>query len=475
MARRIPRWVGLALLLGYFLYFYQLGAIGLLSKDEPRYASIGRAMARSGDWITPRLWGEPWFEKPALLYWTTAAGFRSGLGPELAPRLPVALAAVAFLIFFAWVLWRQFSCVVAGTGTFILGTCWGWVAYSQIAVTDLLLSAAFSAAMLLALPWVAKGDRRRLPATTALLGLAVLAKGFVPVVLAAPLLFRRQWRDLFRWPVIAAFLAVSLPWYVLCYIYNGAAFVKVFFWDQQAARFFSGALMHVQAVWFYLPVLALGLLPWTPLAALFAKRGIWNDPRRKFLLFWILWGFVFFSASTNKLPGYVLPLLPAIAVLMAVRLDEVGDARPWLAACAALLVAFLIAVRVLPAAIASGLSRAPLPSFEWTWLVPLAVAAGAWVLASRRLLVTALVAVCATVGVVYLKQVAAPEIDRQDSARGLWREVEPRAEETCVAGIQPAWRFGLNYYSVRPLPECAATPKPFQIRQSPGQPPHVTK
>src|SRR5271154_6064707 len=80
---------------------------GLLGPDEPRYAAIGRAMAATGDWITPRLWGQPWFEKPALLYWMTAAGFKLGLGPDMAPRFPVALASVAFLVYFFFVLRRE--------------------------------------------------------------------------------------------------------------------------------------------------------------------------------------------------------------------------------------------------------------------------------------------------------------------------------------------------------------------------------
>ena len=86
----------------YFLYFFRLGGAGLVGPDEPRYAWIGRAMAQTGDWVTPRLWGQPWFEKPALLYWLTGAAFRLGLGPDLAPRLPVALVSVGFLCFYWW-------------------------------------------------------------------------------------------------------------------------------------------------------------------------------------------------------------------------------------------------------------------------------------------------------------------------------------------------------------------------------------
>src|SRR2546422_8870358 len=125
--RKHPRLAWLAIPLALFLYLYRLDGFGMLGPDEPRYTSISREMARSGDWITPRLWGAPWFEKPALLYWMTAAGFRAGLGEELAPRLPVALASVGFRLFFWWILNREFGCRAARFASLILGTSGLWV------------------------------------------------------------------------------------------------------------------------------------------------------------------------------------------------------------------------------------------------------------------------------------------------------------------------------------------------------------
>src|SRR5580698_729643 len=128
--------------------------MGMVQPDEPRYADIGRAMAQSGDWITPRLWGQPWFEKPALLYWMTATGFRLGLGPDLAPRLPVALLSLLFLAFF-WVrLDVEFGRRAASFATAMLATSAGWLAYSHVAVTDLPMAAFFSAAVFLSLGWI---------------------------------------------------------------------------------------------------------------------------------------------------------------------------------------------------------------------------------------------------------------------------------------------------------------------------------
>ncbi|MGA2725187.1 MAG: glycosyltransferase family 39 protein [Bryobacteraceae bacterium] len=480
MPRKIPRLLWIVLPLAYLLYFYHLGAVGLVGPDEPRYASIAREMARSGDWITPRLWGQPWFEKPALLYWMTGAAFRVGIGPDLAPRLPVALMAAGFLVFYGWILGREFGARAAWFATLILGACGGWLLSSQVGVPDMPMTATLSAAMLLALGWIGRRDTRHLPVAAALLGLAVLAKGPVALVLAAPLCLRfRSARDLVQPRVVAPFLAVALPWYLLCYLRNGKIFWHDFFVVHNLERFTSNSLMHVQPWWFYLPVLAGLLLPWFPLLFLVGRRAAYRDPRRLFLLAWVVWGMVFFTAATNKLPGYLLPLLPAAAALMGLALDEAkaeaAYVGPLLAGCALLLVAFPMAGRMLPAALATGLLKAPLPAFQATWLLAGGVAAAAWLLESRarRLAAVLSIAAGATAGTVYLKRVAAPELDRMVSARPLWREVSGRADEVCVDQIERNWRYGLNYYSGTPLPECSDQPRPVWVRQSPGQPPHL--
>ena len=476
MARPIPRVLWIALPLAGLLYFFRLDAVGMLGPDEPRYASIAREMARSGDWVTPRLWGSPWFEKPPLLYWMSAVAFRLGLGPDLAPRLPVALMTAAFLAFYWWILNREFGRRPASLATFILGTCAGWFVFSQTGTPDLPLTATFSAAMLLALPWVARRDTRFLPLASALLGLAVLAKSLPPLALAAPLALRwRWWRDLLRWRVIAPFVVVAVPWHVLCYLRNGRAFIDTLFVEHQFGRFTSPALMHTQHWWFYLPVLAGLLLPWPPLVVLLARRAAYRDVRRLFLLLWVLFGLLLFTLSVNKLPGYVLPLAPALAALMALMLDEAHRARPWLIACALALVVFPAAAPILPEAVANGLLRAPRPSFDWKWLFPAAVAAGVWILEGRgkRLAATALVAVGAGVGMIYLKTAAAPGLNRVASARVLWREIADRSGEVCVDNIDRRWRYGLNYYSVTPLPECSEQARPLRVVQTGSAPPHV--
>lgn len=481
MPPKIPRLLWISLPLAYFSYLYGLGEMGLTGPDEPRYAAIAREMAHSGDWITPRLWGQGWFEKPPLLYWMSGMAFRLGLGPEWAPRLPVALMAVAFLGFYWWILNREFGCRAAWFATLILGTSAGWMASSQLGVTDLPLTATFSAAMLLALPWVAKRDSRFLPAVSILLGVAVLAKSGVPIVLALPLL----WWSIRNRPLpykrlaigAAAFLIVAIPWHVLCYLRNGSIFPYTLFVQHQLKRLTSGALQHVQPWWYYVPVFIGLLLPWSPLLLLAARNAGLRDPRRQFLLAWIVFGMVFFSIAPNKLPGYVLPLMPAMAALMALAVEEADRAHWWLVSCALLLVAIPIAAPMLPAAVANGLSRAPWPAFHWTWLLPVVVAAVVWWLdrGARRLAAVLSIAAGAAVGMIYLKRTAAPELDRVASARGLWREIAGHTHEVCVMNLKDAMRFGLNYYSELPLPDCKTDPRPLWITQTPGMAPEIVR
>ncbi|MGC9947197.1 MAG: glycosyltransferase family 39 protein [Bryobacteraceae bacterium] len=468
-------WLAIPLLA--ILYFAGLSAAGLLGPDEPRYASIGREMARSGDWITPRLWGAPWFEKPALLYWMTGAAFRLGVGEDLAPRIPVALMSVAFLILFQWILNRQFGARAAWAATLILGTSVAWLGCSFIGTTDLPMAAAFAAAMLLSLDWIETGDRRRLPLAAALLGVAALAKGLVPLALTLPLLWcgRRRWRDLLRLSVAGTFLTVALPWYLLCYLRNGAVFLRTFFWEQHFARYTTASLAHGQPFWFYAPVLAAALMPWTPAFLLLARRALYRDARRQFLLLWMLFVLVFFSFSKNKLPGYLLPLAPPAAALMGIALAEAGRARWVLPAAAVCLTAIPVALPILPRALAAGLSRAPLPAVQWMWLLPAALALGIYWLErrGRRAWALATMAVAIALGLGVLKSIDLPAIDRAYSARPLWREIAARRDGVCVESMHRSWRYGLNYYSEMPLPDCSQAARPWQVRQEPGRPPVV--
>ena len=395
-------------------YLFLLSSSGLLGPDEPRYAAIGHQMAASGDWITPMLWGKPWFEKPPLLYWLVATFDSLGFSRDLAARLPVALMGLGFLF------------VLPGVEVaLVLGTSIGWLALSQVGVTDIPLSVCFNVWLLMMLrgrPWLAG----------IALGLAVLAKGLVPLVLCLPVawLYRREWR---HW---VAMLVTALPWYLACYIANGQIFIDEFIVKHHIQRFVSSELQHVQPFWFYVPVLFGLLMPWAP-----ALLRIRIEEETKPYLYTALWGFVFLSVSRNKLPAYVLPLLPSLAMLIAGRL-----LRWHYAVAAGILAALPMAAPWLPTAIEDGLGKAVLSDSAWGWILVAPVAGWvAWRYQKTGLVVVFVVSICA------LKWQLYPRLEQEVSAR--------HNKAICFpAGASRGLRYGLSYYANREVDDCVVKP-----------------
>lgn len=420
--------------------------MGIVSTDEPRYADIGRAMARSGDWITPRLWGQPWFEKPALLYWMIAAGFKAGLGPELGPRAPVALMGLLFLPFFWLRLRTLWDARMATCSTAILGTSAGWLACSHVAITDIPLAVFFSAAVLFAM-----GERPRFTLAAACLGFATLAKSLPALIFFFPVLaldFRR-WRSWLSPGPIAAFAVIAVPWHVLCTMQNGPGFLKVLFIEHQFGRFVSPALQHVQHWWYYLPVVPMLLFPWSPLIAV-CFRDV-RDPRIRIPGAVVLFGLCFLSASINKLATYPLPLLPSICILIGSGLAKTENAGRLTTLSVVLLGILPPAAIVLPVALADGLGSAQIPWLAFPLWLAAALAAGiliSFFFRARSLYASALVA-----GICFLwfENAVFPEIDKVVSARPAWLAQQP----VCVPPLlHRRLIYGLNYYAGKELPEC---------------------
>lgn len=458
------------MLLAAALYLNGLTAMGLVGPDEPRYAAIGQAMAQSGDWVTPTLWGHPWFEKPPLLYWLTATGNLAALGPDLAPRLPVALLSLAFLALFWSRLRAEWNSLVATRATLFCATSAGWLAYSRVGVTDIPMSVFFSAAVLSSLAWVAEGKRNRLWIPAACLGIAALGKALVPLALFLPVLavgtLHGGWRRLAAWlrpAPLAAFTLTALPWYALCTARNGGEFLRVLFVEQQFNRLHSAALQHVQPWWFYLPVLLLLLFPWFPLLGTLPSglRHFRKDARVQALAGVVVFGMLLFSAALNKLPGYVLPLVPALCVLMALataitKESGTGDTEKtglsfYLVAVSALIGLFPAMTDVVPVALGHGFHAASIPWGSAALAVVLAAAAGVAVfraLAHRGLFAIALLA---AIGYLWFEAAALPSLDRSASARPLWLSSHP------ACGPRGASRnllYGLYYYSGKQVADC---------------------
>jgi len=313
-------------------------------------------------------------------------------------------------------------------------------------LTDLPMSAALGAAILI----VIFDDRRALLAG-ALLGLSILGKGFVPVVLFAPvLLITRK-----RFHILAAAVIVAAPWFILCWLRNGAAFWDDFFWKQHVARFLTPSLEHVQPLWYYIPVLLAGLFPWTPLAALLARRQLYTDRRLLLLALWLVYGLLFFSIAKNKLPGYLLPLLPGFAILLAAAWESARSKTIWLSASALLLIALPTVTAILPDALLAGLSRTHI-AFAPLGLLFLIPAIAVWMLQKKPESALLIVTLAAALGAVYLKQATFPALDNTVSVRAFWRSNQSAVSTACVDNVSRTLQYGLNYYATHELPPCAA-------------------
>ena len=464
------------------LYLYHLDGVGVVSSDEPRYAAIGRAMAQTGDFVTPRLWGSPWFEKPPLLYWMTAAGSGLGLNPDLAGRLPVALLSLVFLAVTFWLVKAEFGAQTGGIAAMLCATCAGWLAYSSFCLTDIPLAVFFSLPVFLALPLLREDpDRRRLRCRFALIGvclaLGMLAKGLVPIALAVPFAWFLRRYGRCWWISIATGAAVALPWYLAVYARNGYPFIEEFFVRHHFERLYSASLQHVQPWYYYVPVLLAGLFPWTPLLGLLALTGVRWDRRRQFLASVVVFGLVFFSVSLNKLPGYILPVIPALFTLIAAQLEKKSLPqvnKAWLLACALLIALIPLVASILPGLLTAGrFSVTALNGFNRTAAFYIVIPVIVVVLA-RRSWAAPLLVLCVVAGGIYVKAVCYPVLDRQYSARGLWRKIQPISPQLCDGGTNRDWIYGLNFYRGSQIPGCREGKPGFALKSLGRAQPSVT-
>ena len=335
------------------IYFQQLGGLGLMDKTEGLFVEVPRQMLATGDWITPRWNGELFFDYPVWGYWMVGLSFRLFGVSEWAARLPAALAATATVFAVFGVLLvvspeREAPHQRLGRATLgatLLALSPGWIGWGRSSVTDMFLASAITLALLgFALAYSAPVDRlwqRRLGfvALALFCGVAVLAKGPVGlllpglVILAFWALKGRFVQGLRSTPwlaLVALFVGVAAPWYGLATQANGMEFLGRFLGFSNLERFTSVIYDHPGPPWFYLPWLLLLLLPWSlflPVAIVrlrFWRLESWrqqdSDPAADLpllALIWLVLMVAFFSAAATKLPGYILPVLPAGALLVS--------------------------------------------------------------------------------------------------------------------------------------------------------------
>ena len=323
-------------------YLYGLGQIPLLGPDEPRYAQVAREMFLRGDLVTPTLGGHTWFEKPPLLYWMMIASAKVFGMNEWSLRFGPALCGLLTIVAVWWVGREvEATASVPGFGSWGLlaaASFLGLIVFSRAASFDVVvtMTTTWSLSFFL-LHLLASAGRRKtwcLIGFYAFVGMSLLAKGLVGIVIpfgvvGSYYLLRRTWPDRSTikslvWGIPLA-LAVAALWYGPVIAKHGWSFIDEFFVQHHFARYVSNKYKHPQPLYFYPAIILMLTLPWTPyLVDALAKVRRWSwraddtlSVVRVFAFAWLLLPIVFFSFSGSKLPGYILPAMPAAALLIA--------------------------------------------------------------------------------------------------------------------------------------------------------------
>ena len=472
MKLRTREWL---LLVGFcvFLFFYGLGQFGLVGADEPRYAQVAREMLARHDWITPTLNGTPWLEKPPLYYWQAMIAFAIFGVRDWVARVPSAIDA-SLIVLAVYFFLKKLRPGFHLEGALMTASAAGLVGFAHSASTDMPLAAMFSLAMLCWYAWWETSTQKLLYGFYFFLALAFLAKGPIGVLLAGVVIFlfalaagKPQLILKTLWlPGGFVFLGVAAPWYIAVQLRN-PEFFRVFILEHNLARFGSDLYHHTQPFWFYLPVVALALVPWVAfVAAAMAEvvRAWWAERRalfetgdalNAFLILWLVIPVVFFSFSRSKLPGYVLPAVPAGPLLVAeyVRRHIDENRRPlWLLIAHAMISAALIVPAV---AIGYIVIQHRLPWSTLTMVagaIALFVAIGITVtltgkLALRVLYFVTLIPV--VLAITALLKIGAPVVDETLSARPIARQLasmELKPLPVAVLGVARATEYGLAFY-----------------------------
>jgi len=362
--RRLPSWATVsevAVVLCFVLFFLLYGltpifggdGLGLVGADEPRYAQIAHEMLGRFDsahtlgdrlraCVTPYLYGHPWLEKPALYYWRAMFLFQDFGVHDWSARLPSTTFAF-IMVGLIYLHMRRFRPGGHIDAAIITVCCAAIIGFSRGASTDMQMAAPLAIGLLGWYAWYETDSKFWLYDIYFFTGLATLAKGPVApflalCIIAAFAFLRREWsilRRSFWWPGVLLYFAMVLPWFIAVQHQN-PTFFREFFLEHNLERFATDRYQHVQPPWYYIVVVVLGMMPWTVIAIRALVDGILTSvaewrlrrvsktrpaPKRpgdafpEFLVLWALIPIVFFSVSQSKLPGYVLPSIPPLAIL----------------------------------------------------------------------------------------------------------------------------------------------------------------
>lgn len=322
-------WVNIVIVISIavLMSFPYLGTLPLFDPDEPVYAETAREMLQFNDFISPRIYGDFWYDKPPMYYWLVAGAFKIFGYGEFAARFPSAFLAVAgcFLLYLSGR--KIFNERVGLLASLVLSSSLEYFYLSKAAVTDITLTFFLSGALLAFM-------KRNYYIFYACAALAVVTKGpvglfFCGVIVAIYLLYTSNFSQLKQMKLVsggALFLAIAAPWYLAMYYYHGMDFLETFLGFHNITRFLQPEHESGSIWYYYIPVLILGFFPWTAfLAQAFLKGLRARGQDRHHSIFLVIWAstiFLFFSISQTKLVSYILPMYPPLALLIGCYIDK---------------------------------------------------------------------------------------------------------------------------------------------------------
>ena len=341
------------------LFFFRLGSTGLIDVDEPRYAEAGREMLESGNWIVPQFNYDVRFDKPVLYYWLEAVSMKIFGVNEFAARLPSVLSALLCVYFVFYLLKTFYGNVCGILGALILMSGFEFSSLSRFSVTDMTLSSFITCSLMcffLGYNELSTSHRffKHQISEFSLwyilafifLGLAFLTKGPVSLVIFGSVVIPFFWwigkleyfyKSSSFWGGGVVFLVIVLPWYIAVHFATAGEFTRVFFSFHNISRYTGVVSGHKGSLFYFFPVLLIGFLPWTfflpqAIGSIFNKKlkSLLISPATQlpwFCLWWSLIVFLFFSFSRTKLLTYIMPLFPALSIIVALWFMELLNKR----------------------------------------------------------------------------------------------------------------------------------------------------
>jgi len=461
----------LILVCGY-LFFFQSGKLALTDPDETFYAQTAREMLARGEWVTPYLYGKPQFEKPALFYWLVEASYKAFGVNEFAARFPSAVFGTIGVIAIYFLGSLFFTSRAGFLSALILATSVEYIMISRACVTDMVLAVLLFLGILFFFYGYMRQKNAFYLLSSAFFGLAVLTKGPIFLLLAgfaivAFLFLNKDLKALTRmplWQAAAVFIVITAPWYLAIYKLHGKVFIDAFFGFHNITRFLEAEHKIGSQVYYNIPVIFGGFFPWS----VFLPFGLWRIFKKAyerqpsassekrgsiFILVWFLSIFLFFTASSTKLPTYVFPCFISLALIVGSLWDDFMSGNAGATAGTKVSYYILVAIVIIGAFVAPVAVKLKYPvlsagvALSASFLV-FGMLLSMSAFAGKKIVMAFLLVVYAVALFLYpLNELVIPSIERLETSKEVALKLKPLMKSSEPLGAESNYLAGLAFYA----------------------------